>query len=204
MLKRGLMFALALTLVRAAPALAQLPGIELSPFVGAFVPLTDLVDEGGINLTVSQKDALAVGGRVKVKFPGPLGVEGTFLYAFSDVESDDAGDVVDVDASVWAASGKLVYTFGLPMVPVSFNTSGGVALVSHNPDVEDAESETDVGGVVGVGLRLDPPGLLAVRLDVEDYLYSFQAEGEEGDALGDSQFQSDLVVSVGLVFELGL
>jgi hypothetical protein len=198
------MFALALTMVRVAPGLAQLPGIEVSPFVGALVPLTDLVDEAAIDLTASQKEALAVGGRVKVKFPGPLGVEGTFLYAFSDVESDDAGEVVDVNSSVWAASGKPVYTFGLPMVPVSFNASGGVALVSHDPDVEGAESETDVGGVVGVGLRLDPPGLLGVRLDVEDYLYSFQPESEEGIELADSQFQSDLVVSVGLVFELGL
>lgn len=203
MLKRGVMFALALTLVGVTPALAQLPGIEISPFVGAFVPLTDLVDEEAINLTASQKEALVVGGRVKVKFPGPLGVEGTFMYALSDIESDDAGDVVDVDASVWALSGRLVYTFGLPAVPVSFNASGGVALVSHDPDIEGAESETDVGGVVGLGLRLDPPGLLAVRLDVEDYLYSFQPEGEPGEEF-ESRFQSDVVVSVGLVFELGL
>lgn len=204
MLKRGVMFALALTMVGVTPALAQLPGIEISPYVGAFVPLTDLVDEEDLDLTVSQKEALALGGRVKVKFPGPLAVEGTFMYALSDIESDDRGEVVEVDASVWAASGRLVYTFGLPAVPVSFNASGGVAIVGHDPDVEGAESETDIGGVVGLGLKLDPPGLLGVRVDVEDYLYSFHAEGEAGEELGDSQFQSDLVVSVGIVFELGL
>ena len=195
---------LALTFVVAGPATAQLPGIEISPYVGGYIPVTDLVDEQDIDLTASHKEAFAFGGRVGVNLPGPLGVEGSFLYALSDLESDDQGEVVDTDAAVWAASGKLIYEFGLPAAPVSFNVNGGLALIGRTGDAyENADETTDVGGVVGAGLQVGLPGLWSIRFDVEDYLYSFQAEGEPGEEF-DSQFQNDVVISAGVVWTLGI
>lgn len=209
--------ALAFAFVGATPAMAQLPGLEIEPYIGAYVPLRNIVEEsltipgfGTADQTAQQKEALALGGRVTVWLAGPIGVEGNFMYAFSDAELDDGTEVSDTSAYVWAADARVVFRLGVPLAPISFHINGGIALIGRGGDAyEDVTAGTsDVGGVVGVGTRIKLPGIFAIRADADGFFYSSQLTVDDPDLGGefafDSQFQADLVLSAGLVIGLGL
>ncbi|KPK80991.1 MAG: hypothetical protein AMS25_08150 [Gemmatimonas sp. SM23_52] len=200
MIKRLCGLTLLLVLVGASPALAQLPGIgiDLTAYGGVFVPLNDIVDDEDIG-TGKHESALAVGGRLTLGLPGPLGVEGTFNYALSDVGADSDTE----GAHVWSVSGRAVFEFGLPAAPLTFFVNGGIAYIGRGGDAYDeVEDKSNVGGVAGVGLKVGLPGLLAIRLDAEDYIYSAKPT-IGGLEPADSQLQNDIVVSAGLVFSIG-
>lgn len=200
----------ALALLGATPAMAQLPGIEVEPYLGVFVPVLDLVDDTqlGFDVSAAQKEALAFGGRITVWLPGPLGVEGNFFYALSDVEQTVDGAGEDIDANTWAVDGRLIFKFGVPLAPISFHVNGGIALIDHGGDAyEDVtDGDSSIGGVVGAGMRVKLPGLLGIRLDAQSYLYSSEITVDDPDFGGEvtfgSQFQADIVVSAGLVISL--
>ncbi|UCC71065.1 MAG: outer membrane beta-barrel protein [Gemmatimonadota bacterium] len=187
-------------LVGATPAQAQ---FELEPYLGVYIPTQDLIDQEvtpGVQVTGSQKEALAVGARLGYGF-GPFGIEGNFLYAFSDAEgTDEAGDPVpDESAAVWTADGRLVWKV-LPVGPVGIHLSGGVALIGRSGDAyqDVEEGKTDVGGVLGAGVKIKLPGMFAIRGDLDVFGY------EAGIEAADSQFQVDVVASAGLVFQFGV
>ncbi len=199
----------ALALSGVAPLFAQ--GIEIEPYVGVYIPTQDLVDQvpGGAFtelLQASQKEGLAVGGRVTV-WLAMLGLEGNVLYAFSDAQTSVDGDAdPDESAAVWTADGRLVLKL-LPG-PVSVHIGGGVALISRTGDFYDEVSDgtSNVGGVAGLGVRVKLPGVLALRADADGYFYSSQLTADlDGTPVEfDSATQFDLVLSAGLVFSLGL
>lgn len=192
MLKRLCGIVAGLAVMGATPALAQVPGVgfEFEPYGGAYVPTTDLVKE--TDFTRKHKEGLALGGRVTVVIPGPLAIEGNFMYAFSDVEDDPAS--AETGANVYALSALLQFTFGLPAAPVSFHVGAGPAYVMRGGDAYDGiDDKNDIGGVADVGLKVGLPGIFKIRVDAEGYFYQAAIGG------ADSQFQTDLVVSAGLV-----
>ncbi len=200
----------ALALLGATPALAQLPGIEVEPYLGVYYPVLDLVDDtqAGFDVVASHKEALAFGGRITVWLPGPLGVEGNFVYALSDVEQTVDGAGGDIDANAFALDARVIFKFGVPLAPVSFHVNGGIALIDRGGDAyEDVtDGDSSIGGVVGTGLRVKLPGLLGIRLDAQSYLYSSEITVDDPDFGGEvtfgSQFQADIVISAGLVISL--
>lgn len=218
MLKKLCVLASALSIVVATPARAQLlPSFEFEPYGGAYLPLTDVVDQsvlvpgsGTLDISGGQKEALALGGRLTWWVIGPLGVEGNFMYAFSDLEETEAGVTSDTSAYVWAADARLAFRFGIPLSPVSFHVNGGIALIKRGGDAytEVTDGDSNIGGVVGAGLKVKLPGILALRADAGTYLYSSKLTVRDPDTGAtitfDSQFQADVVVSLGLVFGVGL
>ncbi|UCF20750.1 MAG: outer membrane beta-barrel protein [Gemmatimonadota bacterium] len=206
------LFAVATLLVLTVkPAMGQLPGIELEPYIGVFIPIMDVIDQevDTEDVVAGQKEALAVGGRITLWLGGALGVEGNFGYAFSDVTVSEGGVASDTSANVYAADARLVLKFGIPLAPVSFHVNGGVALIGRSGDAYDdvSDGKTNVGGVVGLGTRVKLPGILAIRADADAYLYKTRLtiDNEEfgGEFQFDSQFQSDILLSAGLVIGLG-
>ncbi len=184
----GVGLAVAVLSVVPSTAAAQL---ELDGYLGAYIPLNNLVAVEGVNPAAQQKTALAVGARATV-WLAVLGIEATFMYAASDRESDGE----DTSAEIWAASARLALKLGLPVVPITFYFNGGPALIGRGGEAyAEAEDKTDIGGVLG-GAVLLGRGKIRLRGDVEAYLYSFT-----GEAI-DSQFQTDIVVSAGLVLAL--
>jgi hypothetical protein len=185
-----------LAVVSASPALAQVPGIgfEFEPYGGAYIPTTDLVDE--TDFVRKHKSGLGLGARATVVIPGPFAIEGNFMYAFSDVEDTPADPVTG--ANVYALSGLLRLNFGLPAAPVSFHVGAGVAYVMRGGDAyEGIEDKNDIGGIAGVGMKVGLPGIFKIRVDAEGYFY--KAALSDGVDQADSQFQTDIVVSAGLV-----
>ncbi|KPK65718.1 MAG: hypothetical protein AMS21_04025 [Gemmatimonas sp. SG8_38_2] len=190
-----------------SPAMAQLPKFELEPYVGAYLPLKDLISEDiepvG-RVTGSQKEGFALGGRLTFWALGPIGFEGNFVYAWSDTELSAADTSETTSGHVWAGDVRAVWRI-LPG-PIGIHVDGGVAYVGRGGDsYEDVtEGKSDVGGVIGAGLRIKLPGLFAIRADADAYLYEaqFTAEGEAEPS--EKQFQADIIISAGLVIGLGL
>lgn len=206
MVKKLWGIAAVLVLVTGSPAMAQIP-IEIEPYVGVFVPFQDLVKEAvdGADVILGHKEGLAVGGRLGLGL-GVLGVEGNFMYAFSDVEGKADGETGEESAALWVADARLVWKL-LPG-PIGLHVNGGVALIGRSGDFykEIDEGKTKVGGAVGAGLRVKLPSILSIRGDADVYLYSAKLTADIPELGGvvttESQFQADLVLSAGLVFSL--
>jgi hypothetical protein len=196
MLKRLFGVIPVLAVMSASPALAQVPGVgfEFEPYGGAYIAATDLVDEA--DFVRKHKTGLGLGARATVVIPGPLAIEGNFVYAFSDVEDTPAG--AETSANVYAVSGLLRFGFSLPASPVSLHVGAGPAYVMRGGDAYDGiEDKNDIGGIAGVGMKVGLPGIFKIRVDAEGYFY--KAALSDGVDPADSQFQTDIVVSAGLV-----
>ncbi len=192
-------------LVGTSPATAQIP-IEIEPYVGVYIPFADIVSQTVIDADIvsKQKEALAVGGRLGVGL-GLLAIEGNFMYAFSDGELTADGDTESQSAGVWAADARLLLKL-LPG-PIGLHLSGGIAFIGRSGDFysDITDGKTNLGGAIGAGIRVKLPGILAIRGDADMYLYSSELTADipdVGEVKLDSQFQSDLVLSAGLVFSL--
>ncbi len=215
MIKKLFALSAAIALLGATPALAQLPGVEVEPYLGVYIPFLDLVDEevdvGGVpfDFAAGQKTALALGGRVTVWLAGPVGIEGNFLYAFSDVEVSADAAAEDESANVWAADARLILKFGVPLAPISFHVNGGIAYIAHGGDAFEnvTDGDSSIGGVVGAGLRVKLPGIVGIRFDAQSYIYSTELSVDDPDLGGvvtfDSVFLADVVASAGLVISIG-
>lgn len=196
-----------------APARAQLPGIEIEPYIGVFIPGMDIIDQefAGADLAIGHQQSFAVGGRVTLWLLGPLGLEGNLMYAFSDVEVDALGFSLleDESAHVWAADARLIWNL-LPVGPLGLHLDGGIASINHGGDFYDlvTEGADNLGGVVGAGLRAKLPGLFGLRADADAYLYSIDLTAGVSELLPaqvnfESQFQVDFVISAGVILSIG-
>lgn len=224
----------ALALLMAPPVAAQQVSAELSAFGGLYLPVTDvsemeeaILDELGLLMGVEldkwtgkHKAGLALGGRVDLWFTEAFGIEGTFVYAFSSAETEisgsDAGvpfsESADTSAYVWLASLKGLYRFR-PQDGFNIHIGGGLALISRGGNAYDYLSEgfgtdieglTDIGAVVNVGATFDVAKKLAIRFDVEDYIYPAKPDLEGADVdVFKSKLQLDLMLTGGLVVRLG-
>ena len=197
-----------LLMAQAGAALAQTPGvgIEFEPYIGAYVPFSDLFADNiaGAQVTSKQTEGFALGGRLLFKLGGAMGIEGNFLYALSDVESESPGGTTTEDAYAWAGDARIHLSL-LPLGVLSIHGTGGVAIVGHGGDAwEDVtEGDTDVAGVVGAGVKIGL-GPVSLRGDADVYIYEAQLTAPNPTTpttsieLG-SEIQTDLVLSAGIV-----
>ncbi len=250
-----------LALLATSPGAAQQVMVEITPYGGLFLPVTNIlelnsvargeiaseVEEGlgdlGVivsldldELTAKHKASFLFGGRLTVWVTDVFGVEGGFAYALSGADVDLAGtadgfefdeadlievvrelggseavaeveqDLLEPDAYVWLASLKGLYRFvPQPGGIFAIHIGGGVALIGRGGDAfEEVGGTTDVGGVLNLGATFDVSPQVAIRLDVEDYLYSAKFEDDpSGVEISDSAFQNDLIFTGGLVIRLG-
>ena len=203
----------ALALFGALPATAPAQSIEVEPYLGAYVPTTNLISQtlegvplvGTADFTARQQEALALGARATVWLT-TFGVEGNFYYAFSDGEVAVDEIPAEESAGVWAADARVIVNL-LPG-PLGLHVNGGVALIGRTGDAyaEVTSGKTNVGGVAGAGITFKLPGMFGIRADVDGYFYSNEMTMDDPD-LGsitfDSAFQADVVASAGLVISLG-
>jgi len=211
-MKKALSIAALLGLFLATPALAQQPEIDISALGGLVLPTSDLVEETdpfGEGAAVSNATAAMFGARVAVWVTEVFGIEGGFSYALSDLELDVGGtDVCDdpdtiCDSNVWMGSVKGLYRIQpMPDAIWAIHLGGGAAVIGRGGDaLEGVDGTTDIGGVLNVGVSVDVTPQVAIRLDVEDYLYSakFEVDGVESE----SKFQNDLAITGGVTIKVG-
>ena len=223
-----------LALLAASPAAAQQIAVDLVPFVGFYLPTSDVFDwsltQEGQTATVTgkHKTGFAFGGRLTLWLSGMFGVEGGFAYGPSDVDYDvtvegfGQGEFVSssVSASVWRGSLKgMVNLVPSPDAALSFFVGGGLAVVGRSGDAykefvirvegEDIpfenEGTTDIGGVLNIGVAFDVSEMIAIRIDVEDYIHSVKQtlRVPDLDLISDSKLQNDLQLTGGVAIRLG-
>ena len=202
-----------LGVVAASDVRAQEVGFEFVPFAGVYSPLTSLRgivaigDSGAIPFAVDQKPAPAIGTRGTLWLAGPLGLEMSFFYAFSNAELTVGSERTVETAYVLAGSGRLILAFGQQGGPIAFHVDGGVAFIDRGGDAyRNVRGTSSGGGVVAAGARFRINDRFYIRVDAEDYFYELNirvsgpifTEGPLG-----QQFQSDLLLTAGLAIAVG-
>jgi hypothetical protein len=202
----------------ARPLNAQ--GITFTPFVGSFYSLSKYFDSdidlgnfggsGTANFTMEQTNTVAFGARLSFPIGATLSLEGAGSYSSSEVRftgTDAVGPGVDLATNL---TGNVV-TASLRGVfrprRSNLNVIAGVAMVKHGGDAWDFDTNeklTNIGGVLGFGIRAAVTPKLALNITAEAFLYSFNPDDSDDTLNGffDSKMQSDLIVSIGIPIQL--
>jgi len=183
-------------------SLARRGGPEIFAIGGALAPLARLSSDPGSFATQVSSSA-TVGGTVGWWLPGGLGAGVQVLYApatlnilptsFQGPIPTDLGD-----AGYLAATAELRYRLvsGGPagVLAPYVALGGGIRHLNFDPIAQlDVQDATDPVGTVALGVESMLMGPVALRLEVRDYLSSFDSS-----ASGESHLQNDVLVSVGL------
>jgi hypothetical protein len=190
----GLAFTLAALTAVARPAEAQ--GVSVTPFLGVYLPVSNVASEDDFGVDVKQSTGLAFGGRLTYMMQGGnWGIEGEVAYASSKL---DFGDVEGDGGSVIFAGAKAMYFF-----PSASNfrihAGGGIGITSRGgDDWEGADESSTFGGILNLGFTTPLSGMMKLRVDIEDYIGSISPE--EG---LDSQLQNDLLITAGVMIPFG-
>lgn len=189
---RGLLALAVAVLALPAAAHAQLPKVELTLFAGWLVPIEDEGLQDAVR-DAARRGSLAGGGRLTFWTSPSLGVELAGAFSPADVrQASITGSTFKRSSDLFLGSGKLALNLTPGSRGLSLLVNGGVAGLRYGKTVADPdESKTHVGGVVGVALRLPVGTNVALRGDVEDFIYSADF------GLGKKTVQ-DLVLSAGI------
>jgi hypothetical protein len=204
--------------VSARPAMAQ--GITFTPFVGSLYTLSKYFDadidlgnfggSGTANFTMEQTNTVAFGARLAFPVGATFSIEGAGSYSSSEVRftgKDAAAPGVDLatnlKGSVITGSVRGVYR---PRRR-NLNLIGGLAVVHHGGDAWDFDTNetlTNIGGVLGFGLRAQVTPKFALNITAEAFIYSFDPDESNDTQNGffESKMQSDLIVSIGIPIQL--
>ncbi len=170
-------------------------GVELAPWAGVYVPTSNSVGDLGQDIS---RDVSVVGGaRLTFWGTGNLGFEVGGGYAPAKIGDETFNETGNTDLLL--ANARLLLALSPVTNSVGFYVAGGPALLARGSDpFDDDRSSTDLGGVLGLGLRFGggENSRVGFRIDLEDYLYN-------GDFGGGDDFQNDLVASLGLSIALG-
>ncbi|MDZ4698574.1 MAG: hypothetical protein SH809_02605 [Rhodothermales bacterium] len=186
-----------------APAIAQdyRGRLDLTPFVGALVPMNDVVKAGalatGAPAAKHQVDLL-FGGKLTYWFGEAIGIEADIALAPNALESDALGIPGSVDARFFAANARIVQVFARDNASPALLLSGGIGFFATSYD--ELDMTTGGLGVLGIGFRL-PIGGFALQLEAEDFISTTRWELPDGDHT-DKIMQNDIRLSVGLVVPL--
>lgn len=189
--------------------------VEVTPFVGLYLPTANVIEESALGLTVSGKHGTTFlfGARLTYWTSRSVGLEASLGYTASSMTfSVDTGGVrvgsADTSAHVMLGSARVLYKVGPKSGDTDIHLLAGVGFISHGGAAYDLLGQgnggisgtTDIGGLVGASVRFRASAKLKIRVDIEDNLYS--AKFNIGGAETTSHFQNDLAVSLGLVIPL--
>lgn len=175
----------------AAPAAAQ-SGFSVTPWAGAYIPTRNSFSTVGQD--IRRDNSLIGGARLTFWGHGPVGLEFTGGFAPARVSVSGTGTIINGDRNSQVFVGGAKLMLGLSPATSRFGIflSGGPSVIRIGHNVGKAsQSSTDLGGVVGLGIRIPFSASVGLRLDTEDYFYG-------GDFDGSRKFQNDLVLSAGL------
>jgi hypothetical protein len=195
-------------------ALAAQTKWEFTPFVGLYAPTSDVLEisdvlTAGDKLTAKHETAFVFGGRLGVSVSKQVVIEGSFGYALSGVKAtytdpSTGSSTGDTTGHVIVAGVRALVAVGPTDRSTSWHVIVGSEFVSHgSPAYEGLGGLTDFGGVVGFGAKFKAGKSLAVRVDLEDNLYSGKFEDTASGAQTTSKFQNDISILAGLVVPLG-
>ena len=198
-------FALAALALRPAPAVAQ-GKLEVTPFFTTFYALANVASEFAGDPTLKEKHfpAPGAGGRLTYWISPTLGIEaaGAFTASGTRIVSSDPTATVGASLSgtVTTASGRVLYR---PARTNLFLVLGAGAVIRGGDswDFPEFTEKTDIGGIVGFGVRASVTPKLALLVSAEAMIYSLDVDGSAG-TFYDSATQADVYVSIGVPIAL--
>jgi hypothetical protein len=204
---------LPLAVLALLPAAAAAQKVAITPTIGIYAPMSDLVNAviDGQQVVLKQQVGLALGGRIGVFFSPrfSVAITGTYVPSETQVTIDQAGINQNdpTKTNLWFGSGRVSFWVLPPTSFFSLGLSGGLGLAGRGATtyIDDlgqtftSPSTTDFGGVVGAtaGINLGGVGLF---IGVDDYIYNptvFEAQGVK------TSTQNDLQLSFGLGIPVG-
>ncbi len=196
-----------------APIAGPLAGqtLDLTPRVGAYVPLVDLTEgtDPGSGLFRAQKATtkFSIGGRLGVWFSGAFGVEGVVDYNKGAVQTFLNGQRQNPNLAshILAASIRPMFRLNSPSGNVALIVSaggglvdrGGVYINGFSPPATQFTGRTDPAGAAGIGLLVKLTRHVAARIDVDGYTYMAQYYSPAS-GFTSSLRQYDLFITFGL------
>jgi hypothetical protein len=175
-------------------------GFELTPFVGAFVPLSDVMDQN--DAQVKHQPNVVGGARATMRGSGRMRFEGVLAVAGGKVTGTQGSSEPEVEGRIILASVRALWSLGAGNGAAAWHLTTGLGILSRGSNAyEPLDGTTDIGAVVGIGTRARIGERWSLRVDLEDNISS--AEFELGGASSGSKLQNDLMLSVGLVIPLG-
>lgn len=204
-------------------ASAQLTGnVIFTPYVGAFVPTSDLaattlVDEGLTGkFRGKQQPGMAFGANGSYWLNERVGIELGALYTSSKFKGSVTENMTGlglsekVGSDIWLSSAKMM----LQLLPAtsSYNLRFGLgpAVIHRGGAAFDVDADgqfsgvTDVGAAMSLCTRIPIAPNFAVRFRAENYLYQaklrYEGRMPSDNISFDSRLQNDLVFSLGFQF----
>lgn len=220
----------ALIIVAVASSDAAHAQVEISPIGGLYVPtasVADNISQSGTFPTGTawkHETAAAVGGRLTIWLSHRLALDGSIIYAPSDIQMHTplSGFTLqsEIQSELLIASARAVWRLGAPSQPVTYRLAGGLGLVHRSGERYESLGGTEFHGTtdpaltLGGGLRAELATHLELGVGIEDYAYfthftllGVVVEHQDGTTSRSEtdwgrQFQNDLVMSVALVVQL--
>jgi hypothetical protein len=219
-----------LIVIALRPSHAAHAQVEVSPIGGLYVPTASVADNISQSGTFptgrawKHETAAAVGGRLTIWLSQRLALDGSIIYAPSDIQMrtpvGSFTQLSEIESELLIASARAVWRLGAPSQPVTYRLAGGLGLVHRSGERYESTGGTEFHGttdpalVLGGGLRAKLANHLKLGVEIEDYAYfthftflgpligyqdgtTSRSETDWG-----RQFQSDLVMSVALVVQL--
>ena len=187
------------TLAGVVPSAAQ-QSLELSTFAGVHVPSTHVIGLYGFcpgdgKGLVTQNPASVVGARVTAWTGRRLGVDLSL-----DVSGPQATNVWGAKGSIMTGSARLLLGLTPRASSTSFYVAAGLGLVDHRGAAYSYGSSAgaSVGPVVGAGGRFRLAPTLALRADVDDYVYGFSRTQSATAPFAQNPLQNELAISAGI------
>ncbi len=188
---------LAILLVSAASD-AQAGALEIQGYAGLYSPAALAVEEmvpGAGTVTAEHADALALGGRLDIWLKNQLALELGGMYTSTSLDGQVLGITGSTGARAVFGSAKLLLQGASDPNQTRFHIGAGIMLGSMSYD--DIDGSNWVALTVGGGVRVPLSEFVALRLDVDDYIYTLQWF-VDGVSVTDELLQHDLVFSLGL------
>lgn len=197
---RALVAAGVLAACSPGPTTAQ--SIAVTPFVGFFAPVSDYVVEN--EFLAKHAPGFAAGARLTYQTAGRLGFAAEGAYAASDLDLDDEGTELTMDAHVIVVSGTVRYQLLAPDSRVHAHLAAGVAVLTRGGapyDEFEWSDMTDFGGVLGGGVSFPLSERLRVAIELEDFISS--ASVQEDEMTSESRLQNDFLLTAGVAIPIG-
>jgi hypothetical protein len=176
-----------------APAAAQ--RVSLSPTIGVYIPTAELV-KAASGEEFKQEIALAVGGRLGLNFGPRFGIVTSVSYVPSNLRFNFNENETKLDANLLFGTARATVYVIPTTSPVWLNLNGGASLIKRGGEAyENAEDQTDIGGVVGATLGFNLGGFLSFYVAAEDYIYG--TTFAEAGTLEEKRTQNDIQLAVG-------
>jgi len=181
--------------------------IEVTPFIGGYVPTTSLgrmrvghVLSQPVQVTGEMQTTGAFGGKLDVWTGRRWGFEGAYFYAPSNLRIATGPVGGTVKANV---QGGIIKAFFQATNENSgtdlFLSAGGMTIQHGGQAFDQAANQLDFGGDLGGGLHVVMSSQVTFRIDFDFMVYPWSFGVSD---LNFTKTQTDLLVTVGLALKL--